>query len=248
MTERGKKKPTGEIGHVHVRGRNVTFVPVSFPTTKPEIERFILDAALAERHWKPGMKKPTGKAFELRAHYGLKGEPIQNAESHFDFTLPTESGQTYLDLMEVALLREVGGSFAKATSRYCLGDRADALWAEVSRKSEGYGTGPSSGVHLLLYSTDYRFDLGQGVSALLIHMLHARTHCFRSVVYCVPNPDFTASVRLLHPLSEEKRGRLESEQWLRQITEIVLHPGSLVVIDGDERASTEQVQEPEPTS
>jgi hypothetical protein len=107
MTGRERKKPTGELGVTRIRfSGEVTFTPVVFPTTKREIEQFILDAALKAGRLRIefGPKKIAyePRAIDLRSLYGLSGAPVQNEENHFDFTLPTDAGPTYLDLMEIA--------------------------------------------------------------------------------------------------------------------------------------------------
>ena len=170
----------------------------------------------------------------------MVGEPVQNAEDHFDFTLPTASGQTYLDLIEMAPLEQVRGSYDRAPKMYKLGDRADAIAAKILEKSADYGAGSSRGVHLLLYTTDFRFDAIGSVADLLVHILHARTHCLRSVVSCDPSSE-RCLLRKLFPVSAERRQKLESERFLRRITSVVfdLSEGVTMLPKRETRNSTE---------
>jgi hypothetical protein len=218
VPERKKpKKPTGVAGPTLIDlGKRVnSFNPLVFPPTKPEIEKLVLHAALASNR-------------RLREHYGIVGEPKQVREQDYDFTLPTATGETYLDLMEFAPLRKTGRSYDRVPRSYMAGDRADAIWDEVTQKSEWYGRPPLSGIHLMLYSTDFRLYAYGPVADLLVHLSHRLEHCFRSIVYTTPFTEASAQVAYLFPLPEADRAKLEPEDELRRWMGITFHPSEIV--------------------
>jgi hypothetical protein len=196
MRHRKHPKPTGVKGHVvlPVDGSRPEFVPIRFPDTKPEIERYVLEATL---------RSAAKKGVNL---YELTGPPIQNAENHLDFTLLTRGGEEFLDLMEVAPLSYIGGSYEKGPGSYFQGDMADAVIEAVTRKSNKYSSRGSTAVHLLIYSTDWRFRLSGGTQQLVAFYLHRGGHCFKSIAYYMPDDQETGEVALLcpiHPTTEE---------------------------------------------
>jgi hypothetical protein len=89
LSGKPRKKPRGKIGIVQL-GTAPKFRELTLPVDKAGIERAILWAALGASH-APGMDP-----------YQLVAAPKQNQENHFDFTLITERGEEYLDLMEAA--------------------------------------------------------------------------------------------------------------------------------------------------
>ncbi len=109
-------KPTGEIGHVSVdpHSRDSDFVKVKFPTTKGEIEQYILDSAIDN-------VRQAGHNL-----YRLTSAAIQNVERDFDFTLPTDRGLQYLDLMEI---KPPPGKYSDAPGSYWVWDFAEAVYA-----------------------------------------------------------------------------------------------------------------------
>jgi hypothetical protein len=233
MSNSDRKKPTGKMGSLRVQmgpgqGKQ-TFFRAVFPTTKREIEAAVPATALAA----------PANQFAIGSHYGLVGKPVQNDENDFDFTLPTDTGQTYLDLMEIAPLEEVRGSYEHAGQMVWVGKRADWIAAKVFEKSGDYGRGPASGVHLLLYTTDFRFDAMGYVCDLLVHLLHGRAHCFGSVAYCSPLPS-DVHTRLLFPLPAEGRSRLQSEGSLRQLAGVPFDLSHGLHVVGKEDARTKR--------
>jgi DNA-binding sugar fermentation-stimulating protein len=119
---RKPKKPTGTMGSLHLSSHGgATYTPIAWPETKDHIENHVLRAALESAKL---------AAVEL---YDLVREPVRNEEQHFDFTLHTRTGVEYLDLMEIAPLRKMGGSFANAPGAYVVGDMTDAVWEEMRK-------------------------------------------------------------------------------------------------------------------
>lgn len=144
-----------------------------FPDDKEAIERFIVAGTL------------TAAKFMRYNPYNLAGEPVQNPENDFDFTLPTKSGSEYLDLAEVAPLDGVRG-YANAPANYNAGEFAESAWTVVKKKAAKYGMRRSIPVHLLLYSTDFRFNPSERVILLLQSYCARRQHRFRTVLWYRP--------------------------------------------------------------
>lgn len=185
------RKPTGKIGPIHMTGGKASqFQPVGFPQTKADIEAKILAFTL---------RSLPSLAADL---YRLAAEPIQNPEQDFDFTLPTVDGDEYLDLMEVAPLRQVGGSYERASGSYRHGDFADHIWNGIDAKSRKYGVATRTPIHLLLYTTDWRFLVADNVLDLVAFAALKRKHVFKSMVYSAPMDEETAFVVRVFPPPE----------------------------------------------
>jgi hypothetical protein len=208
-----RRKPRGMIGSTTYYGDGkAVFSQVDLPAKKDDIERVVLAAALDAE-----------PPLDLRTFYALTTEPEQLREQDFDFQLTTRSGTKYLDLMEVAPLETVGGSYQKVPAYHSLAERVEAVYAKILTKSAKYGR-PRTSVHLLLYATDYRFDLEGGDGDLLAHRLNRREHCFATVLYARLYPGRRAVNRVLFPLSKVELRRLESEKMLEAITEVIFEP------------------------
>ena len=122
------RKPTGKIGAIAVRltERRVTFEPVKFPETKEEIEQFF-----AERFY-----RATEDSGLLDSK--LISVPEKNVTDDFDFTLHTEHGKKYLELMEVAPLEHLRGSYEKAPNFYNEYDFGKYIFEKILGKSKRY--------------------------------------------------------------------------------------------------------------
>lgn len=207
-----QRKPTGVIGTATLYGDGrQTYDQVVFPARKGAIEHAIVGATLSSKH------------FDVRRFYNLREDPIPLPEHGWDFQLNTIFGVRYLELMEVAVLDGTGG-YEGASNIQQLGELADAIYAGIQEKVATYGPNPRSSINLLLYSTDYRFDITGGAEEIIARRLNNRNqfgrtdHCFSTVLYCVPSPEDTTLVRILFPLSKSEVRRLKSEEYLRQIT------------------------------
>lgn len=187
------RKPTGTTGHVSLdpHTRSAEFVTVNFPSTKPEIERYVLDCALG--------------TVRKRGHnlYRLTAPAVRNVEQDFDFTLPTENGTQYLDLMEMKPSR---GPYHSAPGSYRVWDFAEAVYGDIVTKARKYGPNRHDVIHLLLYSTDQRFQPDFGVFQLLKVWLGQKRHCFRSVLHYSPADQTSGEMlRVFRTTPEERR-------------------------------------------
>jgi hypothetical protein len=166
-----RRKPRGINGLLRLTtGRPPEFLRVEHPDEKDAIERSILAG---------GINAAVAQSVPL---YELVGEPVQNEENHFDFTLPTAHGDEYVDLVEVVL----PGGYEAAPSSYGVGAFADHMFALVKKKAKRYGMRRRSNVHLLLYSTDWKFLPSESVIALLSLYCYRRPHGFKTIAVTAP--------------------------------------------------------------
>lgn len=188
------KKPTGTLGFVRIGvDQPPHFTKLDFPGGKEEIERFILEATVRKAE-RDGLN-----LFHLKAH------PVQNPENHFDFTLPTSNGEQYLDLMEVAPLSDTDGSYAKAPASYNQGDMADVILGLVLKKAAKYGVRMRTPLHLLMYTTDWRFRVSGETLQLVGCQLSKTEHCFSSVTHYVPDDAGDGELTMVFPESESQK-------------------------------------------
>jgi hypothetical protein len=190
--QRPSRKPSGLSGGILVGGgQKSEFRPVTWPEGKAGIERMVVDRSFAAS----GVRGPG-----LRELYRLVAEPRTNPEQNgFDVLLATETGEQYLDLTEVAPLRGMGGSYGKAPTYYIAGELADLIFAELLEKSKGYGPSPRHVIHLLMYSTDFRFHLGNEVLDLIACRASRGELCFASIIYYAAVSDDDDHLELVHP-------------------------------------------------
>ena len=112
-------KPTGNIGVVALSPEGASFQRIEFPRTKDEIEEFIVKAFVGNS---------AGMPLQI---VGFS----QNVENDFDFTINTSEGTKYLELMEVAPLENLRGSYAQAPDRYKPYDFALHVAEKITGKS-----------------------------------------------------------------------------------------------------------------
>lgn len=181
---RKHKKPTGTIGCICIfaDGRMPELQQVPFPPEKAAVERMVVAYISTEN--------------DLGRFYALRSPPVQNSENDFDFTLPTTDGDARLELMEIAILG--GGSYDAAPLSYNHGQLADAICSGIAKKSRRYG-GRQRGLHLLVYSTDFRFRAANGVLWLVSKWCSTTPHAFASVVYIAFLDAQSADGKILHP-------------------------------------------------
>lgn len=200
--KRRHRKPRGQLGYLAIGYGSQEFQIMSLPESKDEIEQWKLNAAL--RAAGRGGVNP----------YKLIEGPCRNPEAHFDFTLPTESGTEYLDLMEIIVTsgRASRRGHEAGPLAYDAHEMAEAIFQMVAAKSRHYGR-PRKPVHLLLYPTDWRFRLVEPVAQLLALFLFRRHHAFQSVSYFAPDSPEEGEFRILYPLSGEESARF-ADQWV----------------------------------
>lgn len=191
MMKRRSKKPSGTIGPIIMRtaDQKAEFQPLSFPKDKEKLEKFIVKFVTH------GLRKSGHNP------YKLTGEPIQNPESDYDFTLQTVSGTEYLELMEVAPLEGVVGSYQNAPGSYNHGELADFIYDKLIAKSTKYRTRFLQPIHLLLYTTDWRFRVSGNVLFLVGYRCQQTKHNFKTIIYFAPDDATHGEAKILYPLS-----------------------------------------------
>lgn len=167
------KKPTGNIGVIVLDPEKgtTTFKAVKFPKTKEEIEEFIV---------KPFIR--SGRDSGL-FNFQLKDDPIRNETDDFDFTLPTVEGQKYLELMEVAPLEHIQGTYEDALNFYNEYDFAKYIYQKLLNKSNRYKGSTDIDINLLVYVTDWKFVLSRTIIALIQYWTLQEEHCFEGIFY-----------------------------------------------------------------
>ena len=216
-----RKKPVGTAGPVYLDPEegSARFERIAYGETKEEIEKYVMRVAL-ESAQRAGADL-----------WKLTDSPRQNAENDFDFTLETSDGPEDLDLMEVAPLQDVRGSYEDAAASYNHGDLAGFLWEKIDSKSIKYGSTPRSRgvhrIHLLLYTTDWRFDVVDDVLDLLAFWAFRRNHAFDSIHYYSPFDQETGQLKLVYPRTEdlfhgfsEKQKRVWSAAFLAPLPKV----------------------------
>jgi hypothetical protein len=163
-----RRKPTGTSGPVVLTGgQGAEFQQTVFPAAKDEIEQFIVSGALATA-------AQTHPAFRA-----LYGQPAQNEENNYDFTLRVEGRTESLELAEFVF----PGGHESSGGEYLSGDYADLMMALIKKKARKYGIERRDRVHLLIYTTDWRVLAGQNALNLLREYALRKRHAFKTIAY-----------------------------------------------------------------
>lgn len=177
------RKPTGTTGPLHVSAEGAEFLQLEFPRTKEEIESFIVEAFVRNSGSMP-----------LRI-----SEWKQNHQNDFDFSVVTTEGPKFLELMEIAPLENLRGSYDKAPSSYKPYDFAAYILAKINGKSERYRGAASSNICLLMYITDWAFTLSPTVIALLQYWTAHQSHSFQYIFCYSPIDTESGIANLIYP-------------------------------------------------
>lgn len=190
-------KPTGEAGVVKVSrgilGAKAKVQKLEFPTTKVEIETFVVNAFL------PGATKcgllPEGTTAQ------------QNREQDLDFTLTFIDGDSgELELMEIAHLEDVRGSYSDAPSDNNSYEFAEKLIAKIKKKSDKYGSVGSGKRHLLIYPTDWKFIPSMTADKLIRYWLATKPHNFVAVYQFIPVTADDGPMSRIYPTNDDWKG------------------------------------------
>jgi hypothetical protein len=174
-----RRKPTGSLRALKVSAQGVETESFKYKGSKPEIELSIMEEVLVV------IEKTGLNPFELVSH------PQQLAEGDFDFQLQTTMGTAFLDLTEVAPLKEEQGMLDPTTTRSSPYDRVsktrtpkqlgDLVLQNIRAKSAKYGPGPIK--FLLLYHTESRLSLDMHTIMYVQIQLAKEPVDFHKVVY-----------------------------------------------------------------
>lgn len=182
------KKPTGKTGSLKskltVNGPRHQWEGIKFPETKDEIEAMMMNRFAQSC-------KPLGLRYE---------DIRQNAENHFDFSAQKPSGPVYIDLMEAIYQTESGSPYLSKKKMVNVGHYVRQLLSMVLAKSRKYASRGNIPVHLLIYTTHWRFEFNEQVKQLLRFRLMTFPHNFEKVLYIHPKDEINDETAILFPV------------------------------------------------
>lgn len=143
-------------------------------------------------------------AFKAMQFHGWKAwpdgiEPRQLDEDDFDFAFDAPTGTEYLDLAEIAPLSRVAGGYEGSPTTFPRKKLVNAMMSLVQQKGMHYGLGRKLRVHLLLYISDFRFLVSDGVVLLTRLALQRNHYRFASVCFFAPIDAEAGFLQVLYP-------------------------------------------------
>ncbi len=175
-------KPTGELGSLQVGTGSATYRRQQWPSEKFAIEAVVLQ-----------------KAIRFANLYDLTQPPRHNEENDFDYTLTTTRGEEDLDLMEVVLRSRLDkGGYKALPPSYNIAEIVAAILEGIRHKTRRYGRAARP-LHLLIYSTDWRFSLLPRVVDTLAAAVAHEKHIFTTITYFRPDDHACGTVELVFP-------------------------------------------------
>lgn len=169
-------KPIGETGVIRVvvspktGGGNASYIKNVFPKTKRDQEQHVLEAFVLS------MKN---------AGANIHNYHLNESEDDFDCTLNVGNKEKiYLELKELVIPTEKGSPYQQSNQLRDAGEIADWILNSVVLKyNRKYGNRKPSDtpLHLLLYTTDWKFTVSDNVIALVQYYLHQRKTVFENI-------------------------------------------------------------------
>lgn len=182
------KKPTGRTGSLKskltVNGPRHQWEGIQFPNKKDDIEAMMMSRFVHSC-------KPLGLQYE---------NVEQNAENHFDFSAQTPRGPVYIDLMEAIYQTELGNPYRSKKKMVKVGHYVIQLLSLILAKSEKYASKGNVPVHLLIYTTHWRFKFNEQVMRLLSLRLRSYPHIFEKIFYIHPKDEVSNETAILYPV------------------------------------------------
>ncbi len=176
------KKPTGTTGSIRITSKDTSFNKIIFPNAKEDIELFIMERFVENIN-------KQGVFFKFTSF-------SQNSQDDFDFSVETTNGKSDIDLMEIATLGK--SSHELASNQYNDLEFSRNILKKILEKSTKYKSNKSS-LFLLLYSTNFKFNLSELVIQHLQYLLNRDTHCFKMIFYFSLLDGKEGYTRLLFP-------------------------------------------------
>jgi len=199
------KKPTGKLGpykvQIDTKGNpQGNLERISFPAGKDDIEEYIV-----ERFIISGQKK-----FK---EYFFISEPQKNELDDFDFKVRTPKGTAYLELMEIAPLELNEGGYDKASNSYNCYEFANYILSKIKIKSDKYPNNLSTELCLLLYITDFKFNLSETTIHLLSYFCYRETLKFDVIFLYSPLDENEGVVNWIYPTAKEDFEGFDPEKY-----------------------------------
>lgn len=213
------RKPTGRDGAISIGADSVNYLPIVFPKKKEDIELLVARQFAAFR-----------SPHRLFA-FQMLGEPTQNPTDDFDFTLSTDVGPKYLELMEV-YLGSIGNEVSIGLFTYEPYRAAELLFNRMKKKSDHYRGATTVGIVLLIYATYWQFALSNTAIWILAHALHNDRLLFESVYYISLSDRDSPDVTLLYPTNVDFTGF--DPEYYRANRDILFDSGNFQPLVGDE--------------
>jgi hypothetical protein len=148
-----------------------------------------------------------------------KDRDISNEQNDFDFSLRFSGAlKKFLELMEIAPLEHLRGPHESAPTSYKPFEFAEYILDKLLKKSARYRTSNNGGLLLLVYITDWRFNLSETVIALLQYWSATRDHCFEGIYCYSPISAEDGIAQLIYPTPKEFWANFNPELYRENIT------------------------------
>jgi len=180
---KSSKKPVGTNGPVSISENEIEFQKLEYPKSKEAIEIAIV-RSFADGNIPGGL--------QISSFY-------QQDQNDFDFKVESNCGDLYLELMEIAPLEHLHGSYANAPSEYKPYDFSKYIFDKAMGKSTRYGGSKVPRIVLLLYITDWAFVLSDSVICLLQFWMQNQAHSFLKVFVHQPIQEGFGISHLIYP-------------------------------------------------
>ncbi len=180
----GQRKPRGRNHMYQLGPKGVVTHDQDLPETKTEIE---WDVA---KGWADTVESKDPGVFDVAT---LEKLP----EDNHDFAIRTREGKLkYLQLAEFIGEANFHGDYEGTAKQHSVGERLNQVRALIDRKATRYGD--TKDVVLLIYTTDFRFNLAPIVS-ILGTLFNSDSPPFARIYHVLPMPDGSAAVDVIHP-------------------------------------------------
>ena len=192
----GHRKPRGRKHMFKIGSKGVAIHDLALPDTQSEIEWFVA------KGWAGAVESKDPGIFDVAS---LEQLP----QANHDFTIRTRTGKLkYLQLTEFIGDPKFHGDYESAAKQHSAGERLGQILALIEKKAKRYGD--TEDVVLLIYITDFRFNL-MPVAAVLGTRFNSVPSPFERIYYVSVKPDGSAAVVVIHPF----RGTLLNADQIR---------------------------------
>ena len=199
------KKPTGKSGSFRFGIKDSgeasgEFRKIGFPDEKDDIEEVIVSRFIMS-------------AKEKFKEFFFISQPRKNELDDFDFTVKTQKGEAYLELMEIAPLDLYKAGYEKAPKTYDRCELAEYVVSKVVGKSENYPNNLKRELFLLLYVTDFKFSFSDTTIQLLRYFITLQPVKFDVIFLYTPLDNKDGVVNWIHPMDKEEFNGFDPEKY-----------------------------------